>query len=342
MSDYKVKIGLNQSLLKKILDHPQNFLLAQKKYAQQLENKRNGIVESIPEHFLFGHIVDHKLTEDSDFEDSFYIVKDENNPSDKICEIINLFYNEYSNSGLLENHKQRLLEAAYKLDYGKSWKAETVVSKIIEGGKSYFQQLQKANNKIKITQSDYDKATLAVASLKSEVSTSYYLRKTKTVEIFKKPTIEFTFSNILFKGELDIVTVDHEKKIIFPVDVKTTSKPVHKFINEFWSYMYYFQPVIYTKGLLTHPIFKPLIDQGYTIGPFKFLVVEKDGFRKPMVYSITEEIMNLSINGGTLSNNKKVIGVKEAIMKYKYHLESNNWDYPSDYYQNGGEALITI
>src|SRR5690606_3814533 len=117
-------------------------------------------------------------------------------------------------------------------------------------------------------------------------------------EFINKFIVHFEYLDEMLKGELDRLVIDHSIKIITPVDFKTTSKPIYSFNTEFWKYRYDFQAATYTLGLKAHPLIKELLEKGYTLNSFKYIVVEKDLLHNPMVFNVPDEVINIGINGG--------------------------------------------
>ena len=331
---YRTLDKMNQSLLKTILKHPQTFLKTQERYAQKLEDEANGIIEKTPDHFVFGSAVDHMLTEDTDFEEVYYIMKSMKLPSDAIVEVINIVFNEYANEGELAQHTNHILEACARVGYGLSWKPETAVGKVVDAGSDYFLVLQKSANKTVISQEDYQKAIIACAALKTDLYISPFLTKTKDVEIIKKPIFEFTYNGIDFKGEGDMITINHAEKKVYPIDIKTMSGMITDFPGNFWKYRYDFQGAFYSKAVTEYPAVKELLEKGYKLEPFMFFVVEKECINKPMIFTMTHQALQIGTNGGMLTNGKKLEGVKQAVTRYIYHKDSGKWDYPMEYYLN--------
>ena len=91
--DYKAITGMNQSLLKHILKSPQAFLRAQEKYAEG---------DSDEEHFVFGSMVDHLLTEDTLLEDKYYFMEAPK-CSDSIKAIVRDIYDSIEYDDFLED-----------------------------------------------------------------------------------------------------------------------------------------------------------------------------------------------------------------------------------------------
>lgn len=341
MAEYRHLQKMNQSLLKQILKSPKAFLDTQERFAQQLENEANGIVEKIAPHFVFGKLVDFMLTEDGELEEVFYIMKNAKKPSDTIVEIIDMLFNDYADSGLLEEHQGKILECAGRVGYGGSWKPETVFGKILDAGSTYWETLKESANKIIVSEEEYNKAVICCAALKSDEVTKQYLVPSKNgdIEVIKKPIFEFTFKGVDMKGEGDLYTVHHHRKKIFPLDIKTMSGSVTEFPSNFWKYRYDFQGTFYDKGIRQLPYVQELLAKGYTIEPFKFLVIDKEAQSAPLVYSMSHDVSKIGAMGGTLSNGKKLEGIVQAVERYKFHSDSNKWDYPMEYYMNGEMSL---
>lgn len=338
---YKEIQAMNQSLLKTILKGPRKFLETQEKYLLQEENKANGIREVIPKHFIFGSALDHMLTEDVEFEDVFYVMEDIDKPSDTVCGIINVVFNEYYDPRMLQKQslsdfKGAIIESAARCSYQSNWKADTIFDKIVEGGSAYFEQLKESVGKTIITREEYSRVVIAASSLKSDPYTSFYLKKTKDIEIIKKPIFQFTFQGINFKGEGDLITIDHKNKKIYPLDIKSTGTDVLTFPSQsFFKLRYDIQAAFYSKGINEYPPVKELIEKGYTVEYFKFLVVNSNNIGLPMVYTTTHETIRLGQLGGVRSNGIKLEGIVQCIKRYKYHLESGNWDHLAEYYECG-------
>ena len=112
------------------------------------------------------------------------------------------------------------------------------------------------------------------------------------------------------------------------------------FPYQFWKLRYDFQAAFYVEGLLQDEGLKELITNGYTIQPFKFIVVETNCVSSPLIFEADTEVLNIGKYGGTLSTGRKLEGFDAAITRYKFHQEKDNWDYPMEYYK--GNIKIEI
>lgn len=332
MMEYRIIDKLNQSLLKEILKSPQAYVKAKEKYTEQ--------DDVTPAHFVFGSAVDHLVTEDIEFTDKFHIMG-ESLISDTVKKIVDHVWSEVMVNDLNDAYESIVRACGYE-KYGQAWKEETRVNKIIDQGNDYFHSLKASAGKTIISQSDYGKAVTCHASMIADPYISKYLCVPTgylkgNQELIKKKVIEFEYRDIEFKCELDLVYIDHLKKMITPIDVKTIGTSVYSFPYNFWKYRYDFQAAVYTYAI--HAAMSDLIDKGYKVDLFKFIVCEKDSYNKPMIYTTTEDILNIGMNGGTSPNGTTYEGFEQAIERYKYHMEKDNWDYPMEYYESGEMSL---
>ena len=76
--------------------------------------------------------------------------------------------------------------------------------------------------------------------------------------------------------------------------------------------------------------------------PFTFLVVESFLKNKPLRFICSEEVLEIGMNGGCLSNGRAYEGFQQAIDRYLYHSSNDEWDYSMGYIKDGGEYLIEI
>lgn len=343
-TNYRDIKKMNQSLLKTILQGPQKFLRTQDAYIKSEENKANGIIEQIAPHFLLGSMLDFMLTEDGDFDDVYYVMNTSKLPSDTIQAMVNDVFNNYPvhSNMTLADYSVELEKVVTLFNYQANWKMETRVNKVISEGSLYFEILKDSSDKIIVSADDYSKAVLMKAALLADPYTSKYLKKTKTMEIIKKPIFEFSFKGIDFKGEGDLIAVDHKTKEIHPLDIKSMAGDALSFESNFWSYRYDFQGEFYKRGIAHHPVLKKLIEDGYKVVDFKFLVVgNNEHTMTPFVYTYSNQVAFCAINGGS-RNGKKYEGIVQAINRLKWHSDNNKWDYPMEYYLNNGITKIEL
>lgn len=330
--DYRDIPALNQSTLKKILIHPQDYLNAVKR----IEGSKEG-------YFLFGTMVDIMLTgTKEEFDSKFYINRSNINITDAVKVIASNIIEELLNIGAdLENWAQErdlILKHVKFQNYQPNWKDDTRVDAIIKAADSYVKLLKEVGSREIVNELDYAKAINCVASLRSDQFTSPFSmlakKAPKGVEVLDKFIVSYEHMGVNIKGELDRVIIDHITQTIKPLDFKTTSKPLMSFMGEFWKLRYDFQAATYSLGLINHPEIKEFLDKGYTLDPFRFIVVHTESLTSPMVFTVPVKAINIGLHGGETAV-RYYEGLEQAIQRYLYATENNAWDYPQEYYQKG-------
>jgi len=320
--EYRSIKKINQSLLKKILISPSAFVAQQSKQG-----------ESDKSHFLLGSVTDDMLLSPEVVDDKYFKVTTK--LSESLKQITTYVHDIFSVTEEWTDTKlnNAILKACLVYDYQPRWGDDAKIKNIKKSGKDYFDALIKAEGRRIVSQEEYNKATVAVASIKADPITGLFLRETEQCTIIKRKVVEFEYQGIELKGELDEVYIDHVNKTITPIDYKTTGLPITMFNIEFWKYRYDFQAATYLLGLQSDLEIKEYLEKGYKLLQFKYIVVEMESTNSPLVFNIPDNVINIGINGGTRSNGWKIEGLNDAISRYKFHFDNNQWDYPQEYYE---------
>mgnify|MGYP001577435170 FL=1 len=340
--EYKKIAKVNQSSLKKILHSPGAYRAAVNKYEESTES-----------HFVFGSLVDDMLLAPKTVDDKYYKMADSDisttlkliaqhvyeaaklNPIDDsgkvLCPLHDIYYQDL------------ILNAKRTYAYQPRWKDETAITNIVKSCSNYFNALIESNGKVIISIEEYNKALTCVAMLKSDKYTSKYLVKpSQNISIFTHVVLEFETEGVKCKAELDKVFIDHVNKTIQPIDYKTTGMPINGFKYEFWKYRYDFQAAFYKLGLSQDSKIIKLLEDGYELLNFRYIVVNSDGNDNPMIFVVPKEVNAIGLHGGKLDNGRTLEGVHQAIGRYQYHTVNDAWDYPREYYQREGSLIIEL
>ena len=337
--EYRDIKKLNQSILKKILISPKEYLKAK-------EKQENG-EQSIAPHFVFGSVVDIMLVGSKDeFEEKFVKIPDESKCSESVKAIVDGVFAEMvaleANEGVVDRNV--ILKHCNNVGYYNNWKDDTRIDKILVDGKDYFELLKTTAGKTTITNTEYARALSCVMALKSDEFTKPYVDKKhdKNVEFWDKFVIEFNYKGFDLKGELDRVAINHSTKTITPIDFKTTGKPITGFQYEFFTYRYDFQAAVYAWGLTYHPKIQELLDKDYVIQDFLYIVVETNLVNDPMIFNVNADVLQIGFDGVTLNSGRTLEGFNKALDRLQYALDNNAWKFPMEYYLNGGKLNIEI
>lgn len=335
--NYRELEGVNQSTLKKILESPGAYLNAKEKMNQSQDEA---------EHFVFGDVLDNLLVGNQEyFENKYVVISDEDKTPPAIAAVVQDVYTRLSpmfeKLEGLGNFESVILESVNKLEYQKNWNDNTRVQKIIKEGSLYWEFLKTSSGKILLKQSLYSKAVCCKAALMCDEFTAKYVNKKldKDVEFLDKHVITFEYRNYQCKSELDRIYINHKTKTIQPIDFKQTGTSVYSFNYDFWKFRYDFQSTFYTIALKRCPVIQKLIQDGYTLQTFLYIVVEKELKNPPLIFRVPNSILAIGKNGGILSNGKVLQGVEDAFDALEFALQRNIWNYPQYYYLKGEQEI---
>lgn len=146
------------------------------------------------------------------------------------------------------------------------------------------------------------------------------------------------WNNKTCKSKLDIIKVDHKKKTITPYDLKTTAFDKEDFINVFYKFKYYIQSSMYLDAVEEWR-FKYYPD--YILKPFQFIVVQDMDSSNPMLYTVSDTIIDKGRDGFHNDDGKLMKrGYLELIDSYNWHVKHNKFDFSRITYESKGNITI--
>jgi len=252
------------------------------------------------------------------------IVADFDKPSEKIEEIIDLVTNSLSvGDGMpdISSVRPQILEAVKATGYQANWKDDTRVDKVIELGKDYYNFCLSADGKVALdlkSKEILDKMTYAI---RTNPETNRLIEgfegfeRLVEHEIFWEYVSENPKHTFKCKSKLDLLYINHEKKVFHIVDLKSTADTLHSYPNKFEEYKYYRQIAFYELAVLY--MLEKQGKPGYTCGTHYQVVVEKKGYYNCAPFVIS----NLFVNLGR-KNISKLFNI------LAHHTQTGNWVYP--------------
>lgn len=264
-------------------------------------------------------------------------------------------------SNLEDNDSNEIvLECAKNENYGKgSYQNERIIKEIKNGGNEYYHFLCNANERVIISLSDQMQAIEKKESLLSHESTRPYFYQDER-EILLHHLQIFIHDKPSLKGELDIVRIVPDERIIYITDLKT-SHSSFGFLENVRKFSYATQLGFY-KFLLTEYIINTMKKQPQreiTTNhnniklPFDILqytiicqnIVIDDKQKIPYIYHYTDLDLDYYRFGSDFildSNIRYKRGWENTLNTIKWHIENNLWDYPMSHYLNGFLTLNLI
>jgi len=298
-----------------------------------LHDKKNS------EPLRFGSLVDTLLTAPEEMDDKFFIVKI-SKPSEAIASIANLIWEQSDKSikVLTQFPGEIILKAANEVGYGMFWKDTTRLDKIIGEGSTYFKQLALAGNKMIISDADYALGQSNVETLKLNKFTKdlFYDNPFETdIEAHYQLKFKTSFDNLEVRCMMDRVICDHNKKIIYPIDLKTTGKPEEVFYESFITWSYWIQSNMYSQ-ILEKVISEDEYFKDFTIYPFEFVCINRYN-KSPLIWVDNN---NLTTGDRLDKNNIRHKYWKTLAKELKWHLDSGIFNYSYDSIMSNGIRVL--
>ena len=327
MEKYKNLKGVNQSSLKEILKHPSEYLRALDRQSEPDEEK---------EYFIVGKLVDLSMYDPEEISKK-YVITDLPDLSDILKSISSTILETMELEGVKfldqdsPSHRNIVLEACKIHNYYNNRKDDTRIDGVFDSCEDYINVLSKSKGKTIVSSSVNNKTSICKASLLSDFRTRKYFSEkfekefivdtSKDIQMFKHVILQFNYMDVDIKAEMDQVVINHKSKQIIPVDLKTFGRKIYLFKSQFFKLRYDFQAAVYMIGLKNHPEIIKLLEKGYEILNFRFIVVESDVTTTPLIFEVTPETLKAGIEGGTTKSGYEYEGFNQAIERLKYHKE---------------------
>ena len=238
--------------------------------------------------------------------------------------------------------KDKIADMAYQMaEYKPSHsKPETILKsfKKKEENVKYYEFLKNADGKIALGQKDKQIINGCLTSLRGHAVCNKLLfaEPSKQVEVFNEHEIYFNMHDVDCKSKLDRLIVDHDKKTVTVVDLKTTSNQVYGtctplntktgillrdwhttgFMYSCLQYSYYRQLAFYMQAAASQY-------KDYTVEAF-IIAVDTKGSYDSAVYKLSSEWIEEG-------NNE----IKCLLSEYSHYKQSNVWNVKQGY-----EAIV--
>ena len=274
---YSKKFYFSYSSLNKLMWNPAVFY-----QMYVLGNKE----ERTDAHLIQGKIIHALLLEEEKFNDQF-VISPGKLPGDNIKIIVDRVYNHHAEIAQdgdtrtkLEEFDGAILDVMKDINYFQNLKTDQQrVEKVITAeALNYWDFLKVKGNKTLIDQETFDYCKNAVDLIKANKSISDLIGANindfSNMEVHNEIPVQIELVDKPFglKGIIDNLVIDHDKKIIFVNDIKTTSKDLKDFPESVEFYSYWLQATIYLAMVTT--IYKEMIDKGYNV-KFHFVVIDR-------------------------------------------------------------------
>ena len=227
----------------------------------------------------FGSAVDSIITGGmQEFNDRFAVC-DFSAISPAIQNIVDFLFGKYHEmyNTLQEIPSEEILTVIKNFDYQRNWRDENRVNSILQKGSEYYAALRSAYGKEAINQEIFDEVLSTVRALKESPQTKWYFRAnsiTEDVDRLYQLKFKANINGVDYRCMADLIVVDYANKVIYPIDLKTSSKPEYEFYKSFIQWSYSQQARLYwliiRKNLDEDPFFKDFV-----LDDYRFIVANK-------------------------------------------------------------------
>jgi hypothetical protein len=317
---YKKKFYFSYSSLNKLMWNPAVF------YQLYVLGLRE---EKTDAHLVNGKIIHGLLLEPEKFDEQF-IVSPTNLPTGNTRTVIDSVYRhamELHNNGdnrteltqfsdaVIDVLKDINLHQALKTDQQRIDKVYTPEAM------NYWTFLMTKGSKTIIDKESYDYCNNAVEIIKTNKKVCDLIGCATTdfenKEVLNELSLQVDINNYKFglKGIIDNLVFDHDKKIIYINDIKTTAKELKDFPETVEFYSYWMQAVIYCT--LVGIRFADLTEAGYQI-KFHFVVIDKSF--QTYAFPVKESTLTSWLDR-----------LEKVLAKSEWHYTNNNFDLPYEF-----------
>lgn len=318
---YNKKFYFSYSSLNKLLWNPVVF---HSMYILGIKEER------VDQHLVQGKIIHALLLEEEKFNDQF-IISPGKLPGDGVKAVVDRVFNHYKELSLsgdtrteLEHFDGAILDVMKDMNYFQSLKTDQQrLDKIISTeSTNYWSFLKTKGDKILIDQETFDFCKSSVELIKSNQSVCKLIgcniSDFDSIEVHNEIFLQAEVTNKPFgmKGIIDNLVINHDEKVIYINDVKTTSKELKDFPETIEFYSYWLQAVIYYRLVANN--YKDLIEiNGYEL-KFNFVVIDK--MYQTYAFTVSEPTLKVWLNR-----------LNDVINKAEWHYVNKSYDLPYDF-----------
>ena len=281
--------------------------------------------DSVDSHLVQGRVIHCLLLNPEDFDDEFIVVPGKMPGTSNrtiVDEVFKIHLESSDDSLTLEKYETTIVDLLEKINLHQKLKTdEARVKKIlIPDNISYFEFLKSSQGKTLLDNKTLSYCKECVDSIKNNESITALMQLDKSdLEVYNEVKVttdqlingKFAFG---FKGILDNIVIDKEKKILFINDLKTTGKALIDFPESVDYYRYWLQASIYYSLAYYRYITDKDDHQEWNI-QFTFVVVDK--YNQVYPFQVTPKTMK-----------EWMERLNKVLLQVVYHYEKKDYTLP--------------
>ena len=194
---------------------------------------------------VFGSCVDTLITgSEEEFDQLFMVAQLDNPPSDTLVTITKKVFDTWKDgyTDIRDIPNDVIIETIQDIPWNNHWLPATRAKKIKEDCAAYYKLLYLSEGKTIISSSIYQDVLNTVDKLKAADSTRFYFEKDNAfddnIERLYQLKFKATLNRVDYRCMADEIIVFHDRKLVVPVDLKTSYKPEWDFYKSFTEWRY--------------------------------------------------------------------------------------------------------
>ena len=251
---------------------------------------------------LLGSLVDTALTGGEDEFNSLYTILDIN-VTDSGIDICKALLNQCLPFDTFEEIPESIVsEVAKSVGFwqGDKWD-NTRYKQVLKTGNiaEYYNALKHSDKTIVSTAMYQDALNMVRALRESPATAGYFADNDELSPIRRYYQLKFKFSHdsVHYRSMADLIVADYEKKIVYPIDLKTSGHQEWNFEESFLQWSYMIQSRLYWRNIRAN-MDKDDYFKGFELADYRFIVVNKNTLT-PLVW-----MFPLTKSVGTLVDEK--------------------------------------
>jgi hypothetical protein len=168
-----------------------------------------------------------------------------------------------------------IISLSEELKYQLNWKPETRAKVIKEQGAEYYSLLHAAGDRKVVNTAFKEDVDNCVSALRNSAATSKYFNPfDNTYEKYYQLKFKATLNGVDYRCMADLLVVDHKNKVIYPIDLKTSSHTEWDFFESFVQWNYQIQARLYWR-IIRYNLDQDDTFKDYELADYRFIVVNK-------------------------------------------------------------------
>lgn len=225
----------------------------------------------------FGSAVDALITGGQEEFDKNFFVAEFPPLTESVEKIVKVLFSEFcvTHPSLASIPDVEIIGRTEALKYQLNWKPETRAKVIKEQGSEYYSLLQAAGDRKVVSTAFKEDVDHCVMALRvSDATAKYFNPFNNTYEKHYQLKFKAILNGVDYRCMADLLAVDHKNKIIYPIDLKTSSHAEWDFFDSFVQWNYQIQARLYWRIIRANLDLDETF-KDYELADYKFIVVNR-------------------------------------------------------------------